>query len=106
MEGFLYDVAQGRLFGRGITYGYGDASIPRVVKLGKRHVVGRIPSRSDWGSVGLSATNPAEWFLWRVEWHGETTLRVLEVIEELQPGRRWQKAKRELLEAFTRLESS
>lgn len=108
MDGFVYDVfgpeGKLRLRGRGITHGYGNAALPHVLKLGKRHIMGRIESCKDWGSRGSTATNPAQWFLWEVEWKTESSFKVTKVISRCEPGRRWKQAKRELSRRFDQLE--
>lgn len=91
MEGFTYTIQEDRLQGHGISHGYGD-SRPYIVRLGKKYLIGRLPSRSDWGSRGCSTTLPAEWFIWEFIWiRQDEVIRVAQVLTEEKPGKLWRR---------------
>lgn len=85
----------------GVNFG-GDACDPILIAHKGRHMVVREPTSSYWGGIGAGrATSPASWALVRVLWKPERGhYRVEKVIEEVNAGLFWRKAKARLLEAL------
>lgn len=104
LEGFRFKLIDGRLHFYGISFGYGKSD-PYLVASAGDYMVIRKPSVMDWASLGSSATYPAEWILIKVkpDEKDDSCQRVVEVIEEKTPGRKWHKAKKELISKMTEL---
>lgn len=105
IEDFNFKIKDGRLYFRGLSWGYGDC-YPFVVEQGTRHIVVRVPSRTDWGSVGSSTSLPAEWHLWEIVKLGDDVYRIATVISFLTPGRAWRRAKQTLIAKMKELEET
>lgn len=104
LEGFRFKLIDGRLHFYGISFGYGSSD-PYLVAAEGNYMVIRKPSVMDWNAVGSSATYPAEWSLIKVkpDAKDDHCQRVVEVIDERTPGRKWHKAKKELIKRMSEL---
>lgn len=89
----------GKIYTPGVSHGYGVGSRVDLVYRNDKFMVVRFPGASDWFGIGMSP-----------EYYGSEYLLCeivsddrFDVIERVQPGRKWYKCKKEMIEKCNRL---
>ena len=97
-KGDRFRIADQRLDFVGISFGYGIAAFPVLVAREGPYMIIREPASTDWSGRGTTGQSPSRWYLMRVEEiEGKCPFQIDEVLKELEPGKYWQRAKKELI---------